>query len=147
MRRAVFDESGFTLIEIVAVIMLIALAMGVVGPYIFRYLTTGKQDAAKAQISGFEMALSAYRMDNGAYPSTAQGLAALRTKPIIPPVPDNWRGPYLSKAVPNDPWGNQYVYLCPGKHNADTFDLYSPGADGAEGGEGEARDICNWESE
>lgn len=147
MRKVLFNQSGFTLIEIIAVIMLIALAMGVVGPYVFRNLTRGKQEAAKAQISGFEMALSAYRMDNGVYPNTAQGLSALRRKPIIPPIPENWRGPYLSKAVPNDPWGKPYVYICPGKNNTDTYDLSSYGADGTEGGEGDAGDITNWESE
>lgn len=147
MRRLLSSESGFTLIETLVVLVLIALALGLVGPYVFQKLGQGRRDATKSQISGIEMALSQYRLDNGTYPTTEQGLSALRKKPATPPVSENWNGPYLEKSVPVDPWGHEYLYVCPGKNNKNSFDLFSLGGDGAEGGEGEAADIVNWSNE
>lgn len=147
MRRFFRQDDGFTLVEMIAVIMLLALVMGLVGFAAVNQISSGKQKTAKAQISLFEMALSSYRMDTGTYPSTEQGLEALRQKPAIPPVPDNWRGPYLSKAVPLDPWKHPYLYFNPGKNSTDGYDLYSLGADAKEGGEGENEDIANWKSQ
>jgi general secretion pathway protein G len=96
-------------------------------------------------IEGIETALKLYRLDNGFYPTTEQGLKALTEAPAIPPVPRNWReGGYLEKGkVPKDPWGNDFVYLCPGSH--DEFDLMSYGADGQLGGEGKNKDVTSWE--
>jgi len=90
-------------------------------------------------------ALDAYRLDNGGYPTTAQGLAALWEEPAPEPRPTNWRGPYLRKRVPPDPWGNPYIYAFPGEPNPRSYELSSLGADGSAGGEGEDADIKNWE--
>ena len=144
MKKSLGSQAGFTLIEIMAVIILIALAIGLVGPEVFKRLAQGRQDSVRSQIAGFDMTLASYRMDNGTYPTTDQGLEALRTRPVLPPVPEKWNGPYLSKEVPVDPWGNPYRYICPGKRNPEGYDLYSLGSDGMEGGIGEAADITNW---
>lgn len=136
-------RSGFTLIEILVVIVVIAILATLVAPNIFQHVGAAKDATAKSQIEMFGAALDAYRLDNGRYPTTEQGLAALWEKPAIDPPP-NWRSPYLRKPVPLDPWGHPYSYLSPGQVNPQGYDLLSYGADGKQGGEGEDADIVSW---
>lgn len=133
--------SGFTLLEIIVVVIVLALLAGLVAPQIFGRLTEARSTTARTQIELLGTALDSYRLDNGTYPTTEQGLAALREPPVRPPVPANWRGPYLRKAVPNDPWGRPYVYRYPGERNATGYELLSYGRDGQPGGAGEDADI------
>ena len=135
---------GFTLIELLVVIAIIATLAAVVAPSIFRNVGDAKVSAAKSQIELLSLALNSYRLDNDAFPSTDQGLEALRTPPTSGEAPRNWKGPYLSRVVPADPWGRAYVYVSPGHVNPQSFDLYSLGRDGKEGGEGEDADITSW---
>jgi len=135
---------GFTLIELLVVIAIIATLAAVVAPQIFRNVGDAKASAAKSQIEIFGLALDSYRLDNDAYPSSDQGLAALRTQPMIGDLPRNWRGPYLRKTVPFDPWGRPYLFVSPGKENPASYDLFSLGRDGKIGGEGEDADITSW---
>jgi general secretion pathway protein G len=134
-------EQGFTLIEILVVITIIGLIMGLVGPRVLNYLSDARSKAAKIQIESFASALDLYFLDTGHYPNSSEGLTALVRRPgnTLP-----WNGPYLKGAtVPNDPWGNPYVYRMPGQHG--TYDLISYGSDGNEGGTGAASDITSWE--
>jgi general secretion pathway protein G len=101
-------------------------------------------NAAKSQVEIFALALDSYRLDNDAFPTTAQGLDALRVLPTVGDPPRNWRGPYLRKLVPHDPWGRPYLYVAPGKENPTSYDVYTLGRDGAIGGEGEDADITSW---
>jgi len=135
---------GFTLIELLVVITVIAIMAGLVAPMVFRNVGDAKLSAAKAQVELFALALDAYRLDNDFYPSTAQGLAALRTRPEGEPEARNWRGPYLRKEIPLDSWGRAYVYKSPGEVNPDSYDLFSYGRDGAVGGTGEDQDVTSW---
>ena len=135
---------GFTLIELLVVIAIIATLAAVVAPSIFHNVGDAKTSAAKSQIEIFALALNSYRLDNDQYPTTAQGLVALRTLPSIGDAPSNWKGPYLSRDVPTDPWGRPYVYVAPGHANPTTFDVYSLGRDGKIGGDGEDADITSW---
>jgi general secretion pathway protein G len=132
---------GFTLIELLVVIVVIAILAGLVGPMVFRNVGDAKVTAAKAQIELLGLALDQYRLDNDYYPSTAQGLEALRTVPAGEPAARNWRGPYLKKGTPLDPWGRPYVYKSPGDRNAGGYDLLTYGRDGRPGGAGEDGDI------
>jgi len=132
-------EKGFTLIELLIVMIILGLLAALVAPKLFQKVGSSKQKAAKAQIALFESALDAFRLDVGRYPTTEEGLQALVKNPGLA----KWDGPYLPKGVPKDPWGNDYVYKCPGEHGE--YDLYSLGADGQEGGEGENADIVSWE--
>jgi len=134
-------RAGFTLIEILVVIAVISLLAALVAPNVFRHVGTAKDATARSQMEMLGAALDAYRLDNGRYPTTDQGLDALYDEPTVEPRPTNWRGPYLRKAVPNDPWGHPYVYTSPGKVSRTGFDLVSLGADGVQGGEGEDADI------
>ena len=134
---------GFTLIEILVVIVVIAILATLVAPNVFQHVGTAKMTTAKSQIEMMASALDAYRLDTGTYPNTAQGLQALQELPTIDP-PTNWRGPYLRKAVPLDPWGHPYVFVSPGEVNPKGFDLISYGADGKLGGEGEDADVLSW---
>jgi general secretion pathway protein G len=138
-------SGGFTLIEVLVVIAVIAMLAALVAPNVFQHVGTAKDATARSQIELFGAALDAYRLDNGRYPTSDQGLDALMAEPALQPLPNNWRGPYLRKAVPEDPWGNPYVYLCPGEVNPRGYDLLSLGADGAPGGEGEDADVVSWE--
>jgi general secretion pathway protein G len=117
------------------------LLAGIVGPQIVGRLSEAKSTTARTQIELMSVALDGYRLDNGSYPTTEQGLAALRDKPTRAPAPANWRGPYLRKAVPLDPWGRPYIYRAPGERNPTGFDLESLGRDGKAGGEGEDADL------
>jgi len=136
---------GFTLIEILVVITVIAILAGLVGPMVFRNVGDAKVSAARAQIELFSLALDQYRLDNDSYPSTTQGLASLRERPTGEPEARNWRGPYLRKAIPLDPWGRPYSYKSPGEVNAEGYDLLSLGRDGQPGGSGEDADVTSWE--
>ncbi len=134
------DDKGFTLIELLVVVIIIGLLASLVAPKFFGKLGASRQKTAKAQIALLGNALDEFRLDNGRYPTTEEGLEALRTKPE---GLNNWAGPYLPKPVPKDPWGHDYVYRCPGEHG--DYDLFSYGRDGQEGGEGEDADIVSWE--
>jgi general secretion pathway protein G len=133
------QERGFTLMEILVVVIIIGLLAALVGPRLFGKVSLAKQKAAKAQIELFATALDTFRLDIGKYPTTEEGLKALREKPS---GVEGWQGPYLTKELPVDPWGRAYVYKSPGQ-NGD-YDLISYGLDGAEGGEGENLDIVSW---
>jgi len=138
------SRSGFTLIEILVVIVVIAILATLVAPNVFRHVGSAKDATARSQIEMFGAALDAYRLDNGRYPSSEQGLEALWREPLGDPRPTNWRGPYLRKEVPLDPWDHAYIYKAPGVVNPTGYDLLSSGADGAEGGDGENADITSW---
>lgn len=149
-RRSLFQSGvrsrlrrGFTLIEILVVIVVIAILATLVAPNIFQHVGAAKDATAKSQIEMLGAALDAYRLDNGHYPTTEQGLAALWEKPSVDP-PANWRAPYLRKPVPPDPWGRPYQYLSPGQVNPQGYDLLSYGADGTPGGDGENADVLSW---
>lgn len=128
--------AGFTLLELLVVLVIIGLLASYVGPRVFAQLGKSETKAAKAQIEALGKALDTYRIDTGHYPSTEQGLAALMTKPSDEV---KWAGPYMAKAVPPDPWGRPYVYRQPGQ--ASDFDLLSHGKDGQPGGEGDNADV------
>lgn len=132
-------EQGFTLMEIMIVVIIIGLLAALVGPKLFGHVDKAKKETARAQIQNFGSALDALRLDVGRYPSSEEGLRALREKPS---GMEAWKGPYLQKEVPADPWGKPYVYRCPGQ-NGD-YDILSYGQDGVEGGEGNNEDIVSW---
>jgi general secretion pathway protein G len=144
MPDAAGDSRGFTLIEMLVVITVIAILASLVTPMVFRNVGDAKLSATRAQVEVFGLALDAYRLDNDYYPSTPQGLEALRRRPAGTPTPRNWRGPYLKKEVPLDPYGRPYVYRSPGDANPDSYDLVSFGRDGAPGGDGEDADVTSW---
>ncbi len=144
MSRAPEHSAGFTLIEILVVITVIAILAGLVSPMVFRNVDDAKSTAARAQIESLGLALDSYRMDNDVYPSTTQGLVTLRVLPTADPIPLRWRGPYLKKDIPSDPWGNPYHYTCPGLVNPDGYDLVSYGRDGHPGGSGIDADVTSW---
>ena len=131
---------GFTLIELIVVILILGLLAGLVVPRLFKHATQAKINVTKAQIAAFQTALGAYKLDTGIFPSTDQGLQALR---VAPPGVNNWNGPYLPKDIPLDPWGRPYIYKYPGDHG-DEPDIISYGADGQPGGDGENADILSW---
>ena len=134
-------RAGFTLIVV------IALLATLVAPNVFQHVATAKDATARSQIEMLGAALDAYRLDNGRYPSTDQGLDALWHQPRLDPLPRNWRGPYIRKEAPLDPWGNPYIYRSPGEASPWGYDLLSYGADGQAGGEGAAADITSWEGQ
>lgn len=134
------NKAGVTLIEMMVVVTIIALFAALVAPRLLRQGDHAKVVAAQAQINAFQTALGTYKLETSQFPTTEQGLAALRTKPGDLP---NWNGPYLPKDVPNDPWGHPYIYKYPGEHG-DEPDIISYGADGQPGGEGTNADILSW---
>lgn len=140
-------ERGFTLIEVLVVVFILAILAAIVGPKILGRTDDAKIAEAKIQIKNLETAIKLYKLDNGFYPTTEQGLQALVTPPTTEPVPKKYKeGGYLEKKkVPKDPWGNDFVYISPGTHG--DFDITSYGADGKPGGEGKDADINNWEIE
>ena len=131
--------SGFTLLELLVVMVIIGLLAGFVAPRFFAQIGKSETKAARAQLDALEKALDQYRLDVGRYPGTEQGLVALVERPA---GLTRWSGPYLKKSVPQDPWGHPYLYKSPGDHGE--FDLLSLGKDGQPGGTGEAKDITNW---
>jgi general secretion pathway protein G len=143
----VASRRGFTLIELMVVIVILGILAGLIVPRIMGRPEQAKQLKARMQIESISTALKLYKLDNGSYPTTEQGLQALVDEPSTGNVPKNWRkGGYLEKGkVPKDPWGNDFVYLSPGIH--DDFDLIAYGADGASGGEDKNADINSWETE
>jgi general secretion pathway protein G len=130
---------GFTLLELLVVLVILGLLAGIVAPRFFGQVGKSEIKVATAQIRSLEDALDQYRLDVGRYPTAEQGLAALNAQPA---GEARWKGPYLKKAVPQDPWGNAYQYRNPGEHGE--FDLFSFGKDGQPGGTGDAADIVNW---
>jgi general secretion pathway protein G len=132
-------KGGFTLIELLVVMVILGLLAALVGPTLFSKVGKGKTAAAKTQIELFGQALDSFRLDTGRYPTTSEGLNALVSNPGI----DGWDGPYLKKGVPNDPWNRPYQYSSPGSHG--DYDLFTYGLDGAQGGEGENKDLASWE--
>ena len=134
---------GFTLIEVLVVVMILGILAALVVPRIMDRPDETRRVAAKADVAAIVQALKLYRLDNGYYPSTEQGLGALTARPTTNPVPANWKqGGYLER-LPKDPWGTDYQYLNPGQRG--DIDVFSLGADRARGGEGNAADIGNWE--
>jgi general secretion pathway protein G len=138
-RRCMQMAYGFTLLELLVVMVIIGLLAGYVAPKYFSQVGKSEVKATQAQIDSIEKALDQYRLDIGYYPATEQGLAALMTRPTNEL---KWQGPYLKKMVPPDPWGRPYLYKYPGERAE--FDLYSYGKDGQPGGTGESADITNW---
>ncbi len=132
-------SKGFTLLELLVVMVIIGLLAGYVGPKYFAQIGKSEVKAARAQIDALGKALDQYRLDTGRYPNSEQGLNALFTPPASEP---RWQGPYLQKAAPPDPWGKPYQYKSPGEHGE--YDLWSYGKDGQAGGNNESADIGNW---
>jgi len=139
-RKYLLREQGFTLIELLVVMIIIGLLAALVGPKLFGKVGRSRLQAAKAQIELFGTALDSFRLDVGRYPTSAEGLSALRSNPG---GTSNWDGPYLSKNIPNDPWQNEYAYTSPGSNGE--YDIVSYGLDGTSGGEGENQDVVSWE--
>jgi len=135
--------AGITLIEMLVVVTIIALFAALVAPRMFRQSDKAKVTAARAQINSFMTALGSYKLDTGVFPTTEQGLQALRTPP---PNLAQWQGPYLPQEIPVDPWGHPYLYKFPGEHG-DEPDLICYGADGQPGGDGTNADIVSWKSQ
>ncbi|MEP7380759.1 MAG: type II secretion system major pseudopilin GspG [Gemmatimonadota bacterium] len=133
---------GFTLLELLVVVIVLGLLAGLVAPQIFGRVGEAKSSTARTQMALLGTALDSYRLDIGAYPTTEQGLEALRDKPTREPIPTNWKGPYLRKAVPLDPWDRPYVYRAPGIRNVTNFDLSTLGRDGKDGGTDEDADLA-----
>lgn len=135
---------GFTLIEMLVVITVIAILASLVTPMVFRNVGDAKSATAQTQVEALGLALDAYRLDNDHYPSTGQGLEALRHPPTGEPAARNWRGPYLKKSVPLDPYRRPYLYQSPGTVNPESYDLSSLGRDGRPDGTGEDADVTSW---
>lgn len=136
-RAAVLNtKSGFTLIEILLVVVIIGILAAVAVPRLGGRVKQAQIAAAQSDVDSIGMALRLYEVDNGSYPGSLQGLVT------TPGAAPNWRGPYLEKGIPNDPWGNAYIYAHPGSHNPNGYDLHSMGPDGTES----ADDVCNWQT-
>jgi general secretion pathway protein G len=138
-KKSFAATAGFTLLELLVVMVIIGLLAGFVAPKFFAQIGKSETKTARAQIDSLEKALDQYRLDLGRYPTNEQGLAALTERPA---GETKWAGPYLKKQVPPDPWTRPYVYKFPGEHGE--YDLFSYGKDGQPGGSGEAEDIVNW---
>jgi general secretion pathway protein G len=130
---------GFTLLELLVVMVIIGLLAGIVAPQYFAQLGKSNTKVARAQIEAFGQALDQFRLDVGQYPTSEQGLVSLR---VAPQSVARWQGPYLKRDIPNDPWGRAYQFRSPGQHG--DYDIVSLGSDGQPGGEGEAADVVSW---
>jgi general secretion pathway protein G len=139
-QRSKRGQKGFTLIELLVVVIILGMLAALVVPKFIGRTGPARQQAAKTQMGNFEMALDMFRLDTGRYPTTDEGLKALREKPS---GVERWEGPYLKKELPLDPWGKPYVYRSPGDHG--DYDIMALGLDGVEGGEGENQDILSWQ--
>lgn len=135
---------GFTLLELLVVIVMLALLASLVGPAIFGNVGDARMTTARSQIELLGLALDSYRLDMGSYPPSEPGLTSLRIRPVDESTSRAWRGPYLRKDVPLDPWNRPYVYRAPGEHNPHGYDLLTLGRDGQPGGQGEDADIASW---
>lgn len=135
------SSKGFTLTELLVVLVIIGLLAALVGPVLYQRINPAKQSVARAQIENFMSALDSYFLDTGKFPTPQQGLAALRVRQE---GDAKWNGPYLKKDIPADPWGNPFVFRTPGRNGG--YEIISFGADGKEGGEGDNADINSWES-
>jgi|SRR5690554_180486 len=135
------NNKGFTMMELLIVLVIIGLLAALVGPTLYKRISPAKASVASAQIENFMSALDSFFIDTGQFPTTQQGLQALRTAPA---GISNWNGPYLKKDIPLDPWGNAYVYKSPGRNGG--YEILSYGQDGAPGGVGDAKDITSWEA-
>ena len=144
-RRIYGDERGFTLIEIIVVMVILAVLATLIVPRFTGRTEQARRSKAIADIANLKTALDMYEADNGSYPSTEQGLQALREAPTTEPPADNWKGPYLKDPVIDDPWGRPYLFSSPGEHNPDSYDLLTYGKDGKEGGTGEDADVVSWD--
>ncbi len=145
MRKIVNQQSGLTSTQLLVVVIVIGIAAAVVlAPRILGQAGKALQAQAAEEIETIGIALDAYAKDNGDYPSTEQGLAALWEKPEKPPISIDWKGPYLKVPITKDPWGNDYIYIRPGVHDRYGYDLISFGRDGREGGTGDAEDVASW---
>lgn len=138
-------QRGFSLIEILVVLVIIGLLVGIVAPNMLGKADQARIDTAKAEFKQMQTALDMYRLDNFDYPTTEQGLSALVDRPTLDPVPKKWKPDGYLENMPKDPWGNEYRYISPGEHGR--YDIYSLGSDNAPGGEGQASDIGNWEED
>lgn len=136
-------QRGFSLIEILVVLVILGLLVSIVAPNVLGRADEARIQKTEADFNAIATALKIYRLDNYVYPSTEQGLGALVEKPVLPPEARNWKTEGYLDEIPQDPWGRAYLYLSPGEHGA--FDLYSYGADGVAGGEGQNADLGNWQ--
>lgn len=136
------NQGGFSLIEIMVVIVIMGLLLSIVGPKVFDQIGTAKEKTVRAHFGNFKTALDSYRLDNFRYPTTEQGLEALVMQPDAEPVPKKWRQ-YMDK-LPKDPWDTPYLYESPAEEGR-AFDIYTLGADGQRGGEGEDADLSYWD--
>ena len=143
--RGIFNRSGFTLIEIMVVIIILGILVGLIVPRLMEKPEKARMVKAQMQIESISAALKEYKLDNGDYPTTEQGLESLVEKPSIGKIPKKYPDKGYLPKIPKDPWGNDYVYISPGEHG--DFDLISYGADGEEGGEGKNADVQSWEIE
>lgn len=137
--EAIAKAGGFTLMELLVVLVIVGLLAALVGPTLYKRINPAKSSIAQAQIENFSKALDAYFVDVGSFPTTQQGLDVLR---VAPSAAVNWQGPYLKKEIPNDPWGKKYIYRSPGRSGG--FEIISYGADGVEGGQGDSKDVTSW---
>ncbi|MGM0609478.1 MAG: type II secretion system major pseudopilin GspG [Thermodesulfobacteriota bacterium] len=145
IKKTIFFSCGFTLIEIMVVIVILGILAGLIMPRLTDKPSKARVVKAQMQIDSISMALKEFKLDNGFYPSTEQGLKALIKKPSIGRMPSNYPEKGYISHIPEDPWGNEYIYICPGEY--EDFDLISLGADGEEGGEGFDSDIYSWKLE
>lgn len=133
---------GFTLVELLVVMVIVGLLAAIVTPMVYQHVAPAKNTAVRGQMKSFMTALDNYYIDVGRFPSTKEGLTALRVKPS---GVQGWRGPYLRRNIPKDPWGNEFIYRLPGQNAP--YDILSLGADGREGGDGDAADIFSWQND
>ena len=141
--KIIRSQAGFSLIEILVVLVILGLLVSIVAPNVLNRADDARVQKASADFKSIATALKIYRLDNYVYPSSEQGLVALVAKPSLPPQPRNWKHEGYLDEIPLDPWGRPYLYLSPGEHGA--FDLYSYGADGVPGGEGQNLDLGSWQ--